>query len=54
MLRLVMAPPRYRLVIAGLGLTLHSLTPLEAENGEAEVTPQRQPAGVNDHRPGTN
>ena len=40
--------------IAGLGLMLHSLTPLEAENAETEVPPQTQPAGVNDHSPGIN
>lgn len=38
--------------IAGLGLTLHSLTPLETENGEAEPQPHRQPAGVADHDSG--
>ena len=40
--------------IAGLGLTLHSVTPLEAKNAETEMPPQPQPAGVNDHTPGVN
>jgi hypothetical protein len=39
--------------IANLGLTLHSLTPLETENAEADEQPQIQPAGVIDHDPGT-
>jgi hypothetical protein len=39
--------------IAGLGLTLHSLTPLETENAEADRQPHPQPAGVNNHNPGT-
>jgi hypothetical protein len=38
--------------IAGLGLTLHSLTPLETEHPEAVAQTQTQPAGVNDHSPG--
>ncbi|HZE17696.1 MAG TPA: hypothetical protein VE197_19460 [Mycobacterium sp.] len=38
--------------IAGLGLTLHSLTPLEAEKAEPEAPPHPQPAGVNHHSPG--
>jgi hypothetical protein len=38
--------------IAGLGLTLHSLTPLETENDESDKR-HTQPAGVNDHDPGT-
>ena len=29
--------------IAGLGLTLHSVTPLETENGEAAAQPQTRP-----------
>ena len=33
--------------IAGLGLTLHSLNPLETENAEAGAQPHPQPAGVN-------
>jgi hypothetical protein len=37
--------------IASLGLTLHSLTPLEAESTEADPQPRTQPAGVNDHNP---
>ena len=40
--------------IASLGLTLHSLTPLDNDNAEAEPQPHTQPAGVNDHDPGTN
>ena len=39
--------------IAGLGLTLHSLTPLETDNVEADAQPHTQPAGVNHHNPGT-
>jgi hypothetical protein len=39
--------------IASLGLTLHSLTPLEAENAEADLQPHRQPAGVGDPDAGT-
>jgi hypothetical protein len=38
--------------IAGLGLTLHSFTPLETENAEAGAQPHPQPAGVNND-PGT-
>ena len=33
--------------IASLGLTLHSLTPLETENGESDPQPHPPPAGVN-------
>jgi hypothetical protein len=40
--------------IASLGLTLHSLTPLETDNGEADAHPHKQPARVDDHDPGTN
>ena len=40
--------------VAGLGLTLHSVTPLEAKNAETGMPPQTQPAGVNDHSPGVN
>src|SRR5689334_2437239 len=39
--------------IAGLGLTLHSLTPLETEGAEADAQPHQQPAGLIDHDPGT-
>ena len=38
--------------IAGLGLTLHSLNPLETENAETGAQPHPQPAGVNND-PGT-
>jgi hypothetical protein len=38
--------------IAGLGLTVHSLNPLDAENGEAAAQTHTQPAGVNND-PGT-
>ena len=38
--------------IAGLGLTLHSLNPLETENAETGGQPHPQPAGVNND-PGT-
>jgi hypothetical protein len=33
--------------VASLGLTLHSLTPLETENGESHAQPHPQQAGVN-------
>jgi hypothetical protein len=33
--------------VASLGLTLHSLTRLETENGESDAQPHPQPAGVN-------
>jgi hypothetical protein len=39
--------------IASLGLTLYSLTPLDAENAKAGAQPHPQPAGVNDHDPRT-
>jgi hypothetical protein len=39
--------------IAGPGLTLRSLTPLETENAEADAEPHAQPAGGTDHNPGT-
>ena len=38
--------------IAGLGLTLHSLTPVETENADPDAQPHPQPAGVTDHNPG--
>ena len=37
--------------IAGFGLTLHSLTPLEAADAEAEAQPHTQPVGVVDPKP---
>jgi hypothetical protein len=40
--------------IAGLGLTVHSLTPLDPADAEANVPLHTQPAGVNDHDPGAN
>ena len=40
--------------IAGLGLTLHSVNPLEADNARAPAKPHTQRAGVNDHDPGAN
>jgi hypothetical protein len=39
--------------IASLGLTLHSLTPLETENVDAGVQPYTQPAGSIDLDPRT-
>ena len=39
--------------IAGLGLTLYSLTPLENANAESDPQPHTQPAGVNDRDRGT-
>ena len=38
--------------ITGLGLTLHSLNPLEPENAKVGAEPDPQPAGVNND-PGT-
>jgi hypothetical protein len=38
--------------IAGLGLTLHSLTPLDTENTGSDAQPHPQPVGVNND-PGT-
>jgi hypothetical protein len=40
--------------IAGLGLTLHSLNPLETENARAPAEAHTQRAGVTDHDPGAN
>jgi hypothetical protein len=39
--------------IASLGLTLHSLTPIETKNAAADPQPHTQPAGVNNN-PGAN
>ena len=39
--------------IAGLGLTLRSLNPLDTETAEADARPHPQPAGVTDEDPGT-
>jgi hypothetical protein len=39
--------------IANLGLTLHSLTPLETEDEIADQQPYTQPAGEIDHGLGT-
>ena len=38
--------------IAGLGLTLHSLTPLETENAEPDAQPHTPSAGVTEQNPG--
>ena len=40
--------------ITGLGLTVHSLTPLDAEDARAAAPTHTQPAGVNDYDPGAN
>ena len=40
--------------IASLGLTLHSLTPLETENAQTDAQPHTQPAGIDHHNPGAN
>ena len=40
--------------IASLGLTLHSLNPLETENAQTDAQPHPQPAGINHHNPGAN
>jgi hypothetical protein len=39
--------------IAGLGLTLHSVTPLDAEDKQADAPPHTPPAGAS-HDPGAN
>ncbi len=39
--------------IAGLGLTVHSLNPLDTEAAEADARPHPQPAGVTNDDPGT-
>ena len=39
--------------IASLGLTLHSLTPLDTETARTDAQPHPQLAGVNHHDPGT-
>jgi hypothetical protein len=39
--------------IAGLGLTVHSLTPCDTEDTKADAPPHTQPAGVGYH-PGAN
>jgi hypothetical protein len=39
--------------IASLGLTLHSLTPLQTENAQTDAQPH-QPARSNHHNPGAN
>ena len=39
--------------IASLGLTLHSLTPLETDDAGSDAQPHTQPAGGNDSYPGT-
>lgn len=40
--------------IAGLGLSLHSLAPLDTENGEADAHPHTPPAAVNNTDSGAN
>jgi hypothetical protein len=40
--------------ITGLGLTVHSLTPLDSEDTPSGSPPHTQPAGVGDHDPGAN
>jgi hypothetical protein len=37
--------------VASLGLTLHSLTPLETENGESDPQPYTPTAGITDPKP---
>ena len=39
--------------IANLGLTLHSVNPLDAENAEADRKSYKNQPGSIDHRPGT-
>ena len=40
--------------IASLGLTLQSVTPLEAENAQADAQPDTHPAGIDSRNPGAN
>jgi len=40
--------------IASLGLTLHSLTPLETENAPTGARPHIHPAAIDYHNPGAN
>ena len=40
--------------IASLGLTLHSLNPLETENAQSDAQPHPQPTGIDRHNPGAN
>ncbi len=40
--------------IASLGLTLHSLTPLETDNARTTAQPHTQPPGIDRHNPGAN
>ena len=40
--------------IAGFGLAVHSLTPLDTEDEQADAPPHTQPAGVGRRDPGAN
>src|ERR1700761_3978781 len=40
--------------ITGLGLTLHSLTPLDGEDAQADAPTHTPPAGVGDRHPSAN
>lgn len=40
--------------IAGLGLTVHSLNPLDAEDAQPDALPHTQPARVDHYHPGAN
>ena len=40
--------------ITGLGLTVHSLTPLDSEDAHAGAPPHTPSAGVGHHDPGAN
>jgi hypothetical protein len=40
--------------IAGLGLTVHSLTPLDGDDAETDAPPHSQPTGVDDRDAGAN
>jgi hypothetical protein len=40
--------------IAGLGLRLRSVTPLEVDNAPADRQHHTRPAGLNSHHPGAN
>ena len=40
--------------ITGLGLTVHSLSPLDSEDAHADAPPHTPSAGAGDHDPGAN
>ncbi len=40
--------------IAGLGLRLHSVMPLDVDDARADPQPHTRPAGLDSHHPGAN